>query len=180
MRKIIAGLFVSVDGTVEFANEFVGGYMDAEVGQDMGVLMTERDAILLGANTYREMAPHWPTQEGPLAAQMNETPKFVVSSTLDSVEGWQNSTLISGDPLAELTRLKQARGKNMQIVGSLTLTETLLRAGVVDELYMLVFPVVFGRGRRLFERGGDPVALALKECRAFSNGVVKNVYTQAG
>ena len=180
MRKIIAGLFVSVDGTVEFANEFVGGYMDAEVGQDMGLQMTERDTILLGANTYREMAPHWPAQEGPMAAQMNETPKLVVSSTLDSVEEWQNSSLIEGDPVEELNRLKREPGKNIFIVGSLSLAESLLRAGVVDELYILVFPVVFGRGRRLFERGGEPVALALTESRVFSNGVIKNVYTPAG
>jgi dihydrofolate reductase len=177
MRKIVAGLFVSADGTVEFPNEFVGAYMDGEVGQDMGAQMAARDTILLGRKTYEEMAQHWPAQEGPMAAQMNDTPKLVVSSTLNRVDEWQNSALITGDPVTELNRLKQDPGGNILIVGSGTLAESLLRARVVDELYMLIFPVVFGRGRRLFDTGGDPVPLKLIECRSFSNGVVKHVYS---
>jgi dihydrofolate reductase len=86
---------------------------------------------------------------------MNSKPKLVVSSTLESVDEWQNSSLVKGDPVEELNRLKQEPGKNIFIVGSLTLSESLLRAGVVDELYLLIFPVVFGQGRRLFDRGGD-------------------------
>jgi dihydrofolate reductase len=115
MRSIIAALFVSVDGVVEAANEFTAGYMDAEVGQELGAQMAERDTILLGRRTYQEMAAHWPKvgTDSPIGAEMNNTPKLVVSSTLQSVEEWQNSTLIKGDPVQELTVLKEQPGKNI-------------------------------------------------------------------
>jgi dihydrofolate reductase len=141
-----------------------------------------RGAILLGRHTYEEMSSYWPAQsaDNPIAAEMNGKPKLVVSTTLDTVEEWQNSILIKGDPVAELNRLKQEPGKNIFIVGSLTLAESLLRAGVVDEVYLLVLPIVVGKGRRLFEGDGNPVPLTLTESHAFSNGVIKNVYTPAG
>jgi dihydrofolate reductase len=181
MRKIVAGLFATVDGVVDFAGEFVGGFMNEEVGQDMAVQSAARDAILLGRQTYQEMSGYWPAQgdENPIAAEMNSKPKLVVSSTLESVDEWQNSTLIKGNPVEELERLKQEPGGNIFIVGSLTLAESLLRAGVVDEVYLLVFPVVLGRGRRLFEGDGDPVRLELTESRAFSNGAIRNIYAPA-
>ena len=182
MRKTIAGLFTTVDGVVDVGAQFVGGYMDDEVSQDMAVQAAGRDTILLGRHTYEEMSGYWPAQsaDNPIAAEMNGKPKLVVSTTRHSVEEWQNSTLIKGDPVEELNRLKREHGKNIFIVGSLTLAESLLRAGVVDEVYLLVFPVVLGKGRRLFEGDGDPVSLTLTESHAFSNGVIKNVYTPAG
>jgi dihydrofolate reductase len=178
MRKIVAGLFVTVDGVVEAADQFTASYMGPEIGQELGAQSAQRDALLLGRQTYQEMSAYWPSQgtDSPMAAQMNETPKYVVSTSLHGVEEWQNSTLIKGDPVEELLALKQQPGKNIMSIGSATLVESLLRAGVVDELYMLVFPVVFGRGRRLFDSGGDSVPLTLTECHAFSNGVVKHVY----
>lgn len=181
MRKVVAGLFATVDGVVDVAGEFVGGFMNEEVGQDMAVQSAARDTILLGRQTYQEMSGYWPAQPdaNPVAAEMNSKLKLVVSSTLDSVEEWQNSTLIKGDPVEELNRLKQEPGKNIFIVGSLTLAESLLRAGLVDEVYLLVFPVVLGKGRRLFEGDGDLVPLTLTESHAFSNGVIRNVYTPA-
>jgi dihydrofolate reductase len=179
MRKIVAALFVSVDGVVEAPNEFTAGYMDEEVGQELGAQMAERDTMLLGRRTYQEFAAVWPARgtDNPIGAAMNNTPKLVVSNTLESVEEWQNSTLIKGDPVDELGRLKRQPGKNIAIVGSATLARSLLRDGVVDELVLLVFPIVAGTGQRLFEDGRDRIPLALADTKAFSNGVVKLLYT---
>jgi dihydrofolate reductase len=181
MRRIVAALFVSVDGVVEAANEFTAGYMDDEVGAELGAQMAQRDAMLLGRQTYQEFAAVWPARgtDTAVGAEMNNTPKLVVSSSLESVDEWQNSTLIKGNPVEELHQLKQRPGKNILIVGSATLAQSLLRDGLVDELVLLVFPIVVGTGRRLFERGSDRIPLALTDSKVFPNGVVKLVYTPA-
>ncbi len=181
MRKIVAALFVSVDGVVEAADEFTAGYMDGEVGGELGAQMAERDTMLLGRQTYQEFAAVWPGRgtDNPVGAEMNNTPKLVVSRTLASVDEWQNSTLLKADPVVELNKLKQQPGKNILIVGSATLAQSLLRDGVVDELVLLVFPVVFGSGKRLFDGGRDRIPLALTDSKVFANGVVKLVYTPA-
>jgi dihydrofolate reductase len=114
-----------------------------------------------------------------MANYMNNTPKLVVSRTLDSVE-WRNSTLIKGDPAEELSRLKQQPGKNIAITGSATLVRSLLRDGLLDELRLLVHPIVVGTGKRLFEEGSDRVALKLLEARTFSTGVLALTYESAG
>src|SRR4051794_37710841 len=126
MRKIVAALFVSVDGVVESANEFTAGYMDHEVGEELGAQMAERDTMLLGRRTYDEFAAVWPARgsDNPIGAEMNNTPKLVVSSTLESVNQWQNSTLIRGNPVEELNQLKEQPGKNILIVGSATLARS--------------------------------------------------------
>jgi dihydrofolate reductase len=112
-----------------------------------------------------------------MGAAMNNTPKLVVSSTLESVQEWQNSTLIKGNPVDELNRLKQQSGKDIATVGSAMLAQSLLRDGVVDELALLVFPIVVGAGKRLFDGGRDRIRLALADTKVFANGVVKIVYT---
>jgi dihydrofolate reductase len=102
---------------------------------------------------------------------MNTTPKLVVSATLDRVE-WQNSTLLDGDVVEQLTKLKQQAGKNLNITGSGTLVRSLLRDGLLDELRLMVCPVVAGRGRHLFEDGGQQTALTLLEAATFSTSVL--------
>jgi dihydrofolate reductase len=181
MRKIVAALFVSIDGVIDAANEFTAGYMDEEVGAELGAQMAQRDTMLLGRQTYQEFAAVWPGRgtDNPVGAEMNNTPKLVVSRTLESVDEWQNSTLLKGDPVEELNKLKQQSGKNILIVGSATLAHSLLRDGVVDELVLLVFPVIVGPGKRLFEGGRDRIPLALTDSQVFANGVVKLVYKQA-
>jgi dihydrofolate reductase len=181
MRKMVAALFVSVDGVVESPDDFTAGHMVDEVGQELGAQMAGRDTMLLGRQTYQEFAAVWPARgtDNPVGAEMNNTPKLVVSSTLESVEEWQNSTLIKGDPVEELNQLKQQPGKNILIVGSPTLARSLLRDGVVDEVVLLVFPIVVGAGKRLFDRGRDRIPLALTNSKVFANGVVKLVYTPA-
>ncbi|MDQ3228005.1 MAG: dihydrofolate reductase family protein, partial [Chloroflexota bacterium] len=110
---------------------------------------------------------------------MNTTPKYVVSTTLDSVD-WQNSTLIKGDVNAELTKLKQQPGKNISITGSGILVESLLRDKLLDELVLLVHPIVVGKGKRLFANEGDRQPLELVDAKTFSTGVLSLTYRPAG
>src|SRR5215213_4423997 len=173
MRKIVSGLFISLDGVVEAADQWYLPYFNDEVDAVLDARMASTDTLLLGRRTYEEFAGYWPHQgsDVPSADQMNNTPKLVVSNTLDKVE-WQNSTLIKGDVVGELTRLKQQPGKNIQIVGSGTLVRSLLRDGVLDELGLLVHPIVVGRGKRLFDDMAGQVGLKLVDAKTFSTGVL--------
>jgi dihydrofolate reductase len=180
MRKIVAGLFISLDGVVEAPDQWHFPYFNDEMGAAVGAAMAASDTMLLGRRTYEEFAGYWPHQgaDVPLAEQMNATPKLVVSTTLDTVE-WQNSTLIKGNVAEALTGLKQQPGKNINITGSGTLVRSLLRDGVLDELMLLVHPIVVGRGKRLFEEMGDQVPLQLVDSRTFSTGVLALTYVPA-
>jgi dihydrofolate reductase len=181
MRKIVAGLFISLDGVVESPDKWQFPYFNDQMGAEVGAQMDAADAMLLGRVTYQEFASYWPSApaDDPFTARMNGTPKYVVSTTLDTV-AWQNSTLINGNVGAEITRLKQQPGKNIGITGSATLVRSLLRDGLLDELRLLVHPVVVGGGKRLFEGMGEQVALTLVESRTFSTGVLALTYTPAG
>ena len=139
--------------------------------------MAESDTMLLGRRTYQEFASYWPDQgsEVQFAYYMNNTPKLVVSTTLDTV-GWQNSTLLKGNVAEELTRLKQQPGENISSTGSTTLVRSLLRDGVLDELRLLVHPIVVGRGERLFADGEPQRPLELVDSKTFSTGVVYLTY----
>ncbi|MEV4182037.1 dihydrofolate reductase family protein [Streptosporangium canum] len=178
MRKIAAGLFVSLDGVTESPEKWHFTYFSDEMGAAVGEQMAAADTMLLGRRTYEEFAGYWPSQAGTgnqLADQMNDTPKLVVSTTLDTVE-WQNSTLIKDNVVEELTKLKEQPGKDISITGSATLVRSLLRAGVLDELRLLVHPIVVGSGKRLFEDGGDQVPLKLIDSQTFSTGVLYLTY----
>jgi dihydrofolate reductase len=172
MRKIVAGLHMSLDGVVESPDQWVFPYNFAndEMNQAIGSAMATADAMLLGRVTYQEFAAHWPHQTDDVADYMNGTPKLVVSNTLDTLE-WQNSTLISGDVFGELAKRKQEPGRDLNLVGSATLLQSLLREGLLDELKLLVCPIVVGHGKRLFEDGGAPVPLKLVDTQTFSTGV---------
>jgi dihydrofolate reductase len=179
MRKIVAGLFVSVDGVVEAPDTWTGPYFSPELGQLIGSLMAAGDTMLLGRVTYQTFAASFAgNTSDPMAAQMNATPKVVVSSTLGEA-GWENSTLIRADAAAEITRLKQQPGKNINVSGSPTLVTWLLRQGLLDELNLLLFPVVVGHGRRLFEAEGSATGLTLSHSQALDTGVIQIVYSAA-
>jgi dihydrofolate reductase len=117
--------------------------------------------------------------DDPISAGMNNTPKYVVSTTLDNVDEWQNSTLIKGNVLDELNELKQQPSKNLTLIGSATLIRSLLQDGVIDELLLLVFPLVVGAGQRLFADYPGRLPLSLLDSRSFGPGVVKLVYVPA-
>ena len=180
MRKIVAGLFVSLDNVYESPDQWHFPYFNDEMGEAVSSQMAAADAMLLGRVTYEEFAAYWPHQTDAdvgLARHMNETPKYVVSSTLDSLE-WQNSMLIRGDVAEELNRLKQQPGKDISITGSGTLVRNILRDGLLDELRLLVHPIVVGSGKRLFE-GADQKPLELLESKTFSTGVLYLTYRPA-
>jgi len=181
MRKIVAGLFITLDGVVESPDKWQFPYFNDEMGQAVTSQMDAADAMLLGRQTYQEFAAFWPNADAadPFTARMNNTPKFVVSTTLDTV-AWQNSTLIRSNVAEELTRLKQQPGKNIGITGSATLIRSLLRDNLLDELNLLIHPVVVGSGKHLFPDGSDPVALKLVDAQTFSTGVLSLTYQSAG
>jgi dihydrofolate reductase len=180
MRKIVAGLHISMDGVVESPDQWVfpNNYANDEMAQAIGSEMAAADTMLLGRRTYQEFAGHWPQQEGDIANHMNSTPKLVVSTTLDKAE-WQNSTVISNDVIGELTRRKQQPGKNLNVVGSITLVRSLLREGLLDELSLFLCPIVVGDGKRLFEEVGGPRVLKLTDARTFTTGVQWLTYQPA-
>src|SRR3981081_2280887 len=160
MRKVVASTFVTLDGVFEDpggAEGFDrGGWSFKYVGRSdddqkyQGELLTETDALLLGRVTYEGFAKAWPsmTDGGWYAEKMNSMPKYVASSTLDKAE-WNNSTVIKGDVAKEVARLKQQPGQNILIFGSGELVNSLLQQELIDELRLLVHPVVLGRGKRL-------------------------------
>lgn len=182
MRKVTAGLFMSLDGVVESPEKWHFPYFNDEMGEAVGASMAAADAMLLGRVTYEEFASYWPgvsSADQPVAGYMNDTPKYVVSTTLEEPLEWNNSTLITGDVAEEIRRLKQQPGKNIGITGSATLVRSLLRDDLLDELGLLVHPVVVGSGRRLFEEGVDPKGLTLVDSKTFSTGVVYLTYRPA-
>jgi dihydrofolate reductase len=182
MRKVTAGLFVSLDGVVESPEKWHFPYFNDEMGEAVGAAISSSDAMLLGRLTYQEFATYWPgvsSEDEPFATHMNNTPKYVVSKTLDKAE-WNNSTLISGNVAEEITKLKQQPGKNIGITGSATLVQSLLQDDLLDELGLMIHPVVVGSGKRLFQEGGGPKGLKLVDSMTFSTGVVSLTYQPAG
>jgi dihydrofolate reductase len=178
MRKIVAGLFVSLDGVVESPENGTGPYFNDEVGQEIGSQMAAADSMLLGRVTYQTFAASFAGQTGGIADTMNNMPKLVVSTTLDKTD-WQNSTLINGNVAEELTTLKQRPGNDIAISGSPTLVRSLLREGLLDELRLLVFPIVVGGGNRLFADDGARIPLKLADAKTFSTGVLAVRYQRA-
>ena len=181
MRQIAAGLFISLDGVVEAPDKWTGPYFDDQVGQAVGAMMAQNDAMLLGRVTYEGFAAAFGGQSGGMADQMNNTPKYVVSRTLTSAD-WQNSTLISGtgeDLARHIRELKQRPGRDIGMSGSSTLVGWLLRHGLLDRLDLLVFPVVVGSGKRLFSEPDGQVPLTLAGSESFSTGVVHLTYAPA-
>ena len=176
MRKIVAGLMMSVDGVVEAPETWTGPYFSSEIRQAVGSLMANGDTMLLGRVTYQTFAASFAgNTSDSMAAQMNAIPKVVVSATLGQAD-WKNSALIRHDVPQEITRLKEQPGQNINISGSATLVAWLLSQGLLDELNLMQFPVVVGHGKRLFGSTDSQARLALDHCEAFSTGVVQLVY----
>jgi dihydrofolate reductase len=178
MRKLKAWLYVTLDGVVEAPEKWV--MPDNEMFQEQTADYAASDGLLLGRQTYEVFAASWPRRGSnvPNAGWMNNTPKYVASTTLESPE-WQNTTVLEGDVRAAVSRLKQEDGETITLNGSATLLRSLLSARLVDELRLLLHPVVLGSGDRLFDKGEDRVALRLTECKAYDNGVVSLTYQPA-
>ena len=179
MRKLITSFFMSLDGVVEAPQEWHFPYMDDQMMRTISESMAAADTILLGRATFEEWAAHWPNQDGPMADYINATSKFVASNSLDSV-GWENSTVIGGDVAGAVRELKEGAGKDISVTGSGTLVRSLLEADLVDELRLMIHPVVVGRGRHLFEAGERPRELELVSTETFETGVLNLTYAAAG
>ena len=180
MRKIVAGVLLALDGVMEAPDQWHFPYLNDEMMTEIGAQIAASDAMLLGRVTYQEFAAFWPAAPGddPFTAYMNNAPKYVVSTTLQTAE-WNNSTLINGNVAEELARLKQQPGKDISITGSATLVRSLLRDNLLDELRLMVHPVLVGSGKRLFTDGEDLKRLKLVESKTFSTGVLSLVYQPA-
>ncbi|GAA2357247.1 pyrimidine reductase [Catellatospora methionotrophica] len=176
MRKIVASYFISVDGVVESPQSWHFPYFNSEMGAAVGTQMAESDALLLGRRTYEEFAAHWSTQGSDVefADQINGTTKYVVSRTLSSAD-WRNTTLPGADPVGQIRQLREQPGKNISVTGSPTLARWLLANDLLDEISLLIHPIVVGKGQRLFD-GDQQQSLALVHSATFSTGVVHATY----
>ncbi|MGZ4205838.1 MAG: dihydrofolate reductase family protein [Actinomycetota bacterium] len=181
MRRIIAGEFISVDGVVEEPGEWSMSYFTPEVGAAIGAIMATSDAMMMGRRQYEQWSEYWPTKtdaDDQFAGYINNVRKYVVSSTLEEV-GWNNCTLIDGSNLAkEIAELKAQPGKDIAISGSITLVESLLHEGLLDELQLILYPVVVGSGRRLLEKSSGTIPLKLVETRPLGDGPVLLSYAR--
>jgi dihydrofolate reductase len=182
MRKVVASELVSLDGVMGSPQEWAFSYSDDEMEQVNASGMAASDALLLGRATYQEFASYWPYQNSadqPYTDYLNSTPKFVVSTTLEEPLEWQNSTLIKGNLAEEITELKRLPGKDITIIGSAALVQSLLADGLLDELRLMIHPLVVGGGKRIFEDGGDQKALELLDSKTFDTGVLYLTYRPA-
>jgi dihydrofolate reductase len=181
MRKLNASFFISIDGVVEAPETWHFPYFDDEMGAVVGGAIAATDAFLLGRRTYEEFAAFWPRQDpgqDPMAHAMNSMPKFVVSRSLGE-PAWEHSTVLRGEAADEVSRLKQKPGGDIAITGSATLVRSLLEAGLIDELRLMVHPIVVGRGARLFDGGMDQTPLELAQSQTFGSGVLNLTYRLA-
>ncbi len=194
MRKLIVSEFMTLDGVMQAPgdpNEDRSGgfdqggwqldYFDDVFGRVMMDGFAATGAFLLGRRTYDIFAAYWPKQsaEDPLAGTLNDLPKYVVSTTLSEPLAWQNSTLLGPDIAAEVARIKADPGKDIQVIGSGDLVQTLTRLGVVDEYRIMIHPLVLGRGKRLFRDEGVSARLRLVDSTITSTGVVMLTYVPA-
>ncbi|MER9668146.1 dihydrofolate reductase family protein [Mesorhizobium sp. M0203] len=193
MRKIITATFVSLDGVMQAPGgpqeDPVGGfkfggwtfhYWDDVMGAAMGETFSKPFALLLGRKTYDIFAAHWPYQKNdPIADSFNAVTKYVATHRPDSLS-WQNSQPLGSDVVATLRRLKQEDGPDLLIQGSSELIQTLLANDLIDEISLLIFPLVLGKGKKLFGSGTIPAAFKLTRSQASTTGVLMASYERSG
>ncbi|MFD6060448.1 MULTISPECIES: dihydrofolate reductase family protein [Rhodococcus] len=180
MRKLAITQNITLDGSIEM----LGDWFDP-TDQDPQLLEATRrqseraDAMLLGRQTFEDFRGYWPRQtddQTGITDELNQIQKYVVSSTMTDPQ-WRNSTLLTGDWIAQVRALKGQEGRDIVVTGSITLTHALIVSGLVDEYRLFVYPAVQGRGRRLFPDGYEMPRLHLVEARGFQNGVCLLRYT---
>jgi dihydrofolate reductase len=186
MGRIVVTEFVSLDGVIEDpggAEDYrYGGWTFAiERGEGDQFKLEETldtDALLLGRKTFEGFAAAWPSREGEFADKFNDMPKYVVSSTLREPE-WNNSRVLAGDVPQEVARLKESTDGNIVVHGSAQLAQTLIERDLVDELHLMVFPVILGTGKRLFGETSDKKSLRLTDNKTVGDGVAILTYAPA-
>jgi dihydrofolate reductase len=175
MRNIIEYTLVSVDGV--FTGADISGFFEyrdeAYMRDGLGQLLA-CDAMLMGRTTYEGFAKLWPVRAHPWAERINAMPKYVFSSKLEKAD-WTNTTIVRGDVVAEVTKLKERVGGDLLIYGHGLLAETLLRHHLLDVLDLSIYPLVLGQGKPFF-RNGEHATLRLVAAKSFSKGIVKLTY----
>ena len=188
MGRIVVTEFISLDGVVEDPGgsedfEYGGWSFEFDRGEEGGKFKVDEtmrsEAQLLGRVTYEGFADAWPSREGEFADRFNTMPKYVVSSTLSNPE-WQNTTVLEGDPVEAVSKLRQETDGDLLVAGSVQLVQTLIEHDLVDELRLMVFPVVLGAGKRLFGETSDKKTFALVESKAVGDGGVTVAVYQPG
>ena len=172
MRKVIAGLFYSVDGVAEAPNQFQFDSFDAELGALLGQTMARVDTVLMGRVGFEQWAGYWPTasRDNDFAQFINTVPKLVASTTLSAPLGWSNAQLIEGDLLGFVRQLKSQPGHDIAAMGGMSLVRQLLLAGLMDEMVLIMHPVIAGKGRHLFGPEDPTTRLELKGMQQTSKG----------
>ncbi len=188
MGRIVVTEFISLDGVMEApggGENFKHGGWTFKInrGEDGDKFKLDEtlnsEALLLGRVTYQGFAAAWPSMTGEFADKFNSMPKYVVSSTLQD-PSWNNSTVLKGDVVASVSQLKQSIGGDIVVHGSAMLVQTLLEHDLVDELRLMVFPVVLGSGKRLFGETTNKKSLQLVESKIVGDGVAIMTYQQQG
>jgi len=180
MRKIVAGMFMSLDGVIEAPDQWHFPYFNEEMGAAVGGMLEQADTLLIGRVTYDSFAGAWPEREAGgeedagFAKQLGDMRKVVVShQPLEFT--WRNSEQLQGDFVEAVTALKQEPGGDIGMSGSPSIVRQLLEAGLLDELHLLVHPIAVRHGMQLFG-AGDPIPLTLLSSQTFSTGVLHLVY----
>ncbi len=188
MGRLVVTEFVSLDGVMEAPGggedfKHAGWTFEINRGDEGDKFKLDEtlasEALLLGRRTYQGFAAAWPSREGEFADKFNSMPKYVVSSTLEEPE-WNNSTVLSGDVVEEVTKLKEELDGDIVVHGSAQLVQGLVENDLVDELRLMVFPVVLGSGKRLFGETSDKKALRLMDSKMVGDGVAILIYEPAG
>jgi dihydrofolate reductase len=177
MRKIVVSQFMTLDGVMEAPHEWSFPYWHDEIGNFKQEELFASDTLLLGRVTYEGFAAAWPdrTDEAGFADRMNNMRKIVISTTLEKAE-WTNSTIVKENIVEEISKLKDQPGQDILVFGSATVVDTLKRQDLIDEYRLMVFPVVLGSGKRLFNDGIEKQVLKLAETKTFPSGVVVLTY----
>jgi dihydrofolate reductase len=184
MGKIVVTEFVSLDGVIEAPGggesyKHQGWTFEVDRGPEGDKFKLDEalaaEALLLGRRTYEGFAAAWPSMEGEFADKFNGMPKYVVSSTLTDPT-WNNSTVLSGELAQEIAKLKQDVAGELQVHGSAQLVQGLLEHGLLDELRLMVFPVVLGSGKRLFGNSEEKRSLSLSDCKTVGDGIAVLTY----
>ncbi|PSL00272.1 dihydrofolate reductase [Murinocardiopsis flavida] len=179
MRDLVITQNVTLDGAVEMLDDWFDPLAeDKELTEEMNRQDEHCDAVLFGRRTFTDMRGFWPQQTADttgVTEYLNRTRKYVFSSTLVDPE-WQHTTILSGDPVAEVRRLKEQPGRTIALTGSITLAYPLIEAGLVDEYRMFTYPVVQGRGRRFYPDGYTVPRLRLLRAASFASGVTYTAY----
>jgi dihydrofolate reductase len=188
MGRIVVTEFISLDGVIEDPGgsedfKYGGWSFEIDRGEDGDKFKLDEaldaDALLLGRRTYEGFAAAWPSRDGEFADKFNNMPKYVVSSTLKDPQ-WTNSTVLDGDLAEEVSKLRQDVDGDIVVHGSAQLVQSLVEGGLVDELRLMVFPVVLGAGKRLFGETSDKRRLRLSDSKTVGDGVQILTYGAAG